>query len=155
VTERLEFSGGILVIGYGNTLRGDDGVGPKVARAITDLPLQNVHSLACHQLTPELAAQLSEAHSVIFVDASSEMLSGVQWRELEPAETAQIMVHAADPRTLLALARDVFGRCPRAWWLTVPIQNIDFGEELSPLARQGMETAIAKIQAFARGNRPG
>ena len=34
-----------LVIGYGNTLRGDDGVGPRVAEAIEKLNLPGVRTL--------------------------------------------------------------------------------------------------------------
>ena len=40
--ERQESPAGILVIGYGNTLRGDDGVGPKVAEAVAALALPGV-----------------------------------------------------------------------------------------------------------------
>jgi Ni,Fe-hydrogenase maturation factor len=58
------------------------------------------------------------------------------------------MAHAADPRTLLALAKHLFGRCPPAWWLTIPVENLGFGEGLSPIARQGCQTAVEKIQAF-------
>jgi Ni,Fe-hydrogenase maturation factor len=60
------------------------------------------------------------------------------------------MTHAADPQSLLALARDVFGHCPAAWWLTIPVEKFEFGDELSPLARQGVELASERIQALAR-----
>jgi len=61
------------------------------------------------------------------------------------------MAHAADPRTMLALARDVFGHCPEAWWLTIPAAKLEFGEEFSPLARRGYEAALRQIQALAEG----
>ena len=60
------------------------------------------------------------------------------------------MAHAADPRTMLALARDVFGHCPEAWWLTIPAVKLGFGEELSPVARRGYETALEKIRRSRR-----
>jgi Ni,Fe-hydrogenase maturation factor len=37
--ERKQAPAGLLVIGYGNTLRRDDGVGPRVADAIAALAL--------------------------------------------------------------------------------------------------------------------
>jgi len=80
------------------------------------------------------------------VDAPRE----VRLRKLEPADSAQIMAHAADPRTMLALARDVFGHAPKAWWLTIPAVKFDFGEELSPEAQQGFATALEKIQGLCR-----
>ncbi len=138
-----------LVIGYGNTLRSDDGVGAKVAAAVAELALPGVTVLVRHQLTPELAETISEARAVVFVDAAVDAATEVQVRQLEPADGAQLMAHAADPRTLLAMAKQLFGRCPPAWWLTIPVENLEFGEELSPLARRGYETALEKIRTLA------
>ncbi len=159
-----------LVIGYGNTLRGDDGVGPRVAEAIEKLNLSGVRTLICQQLSPEHADPVSRAHTVVFVDA--ELVAGytlqvagsessnvqpstcnfqpIRWRKLEPGESSQLMAHAADPRTLLALARDVFGHCPEAWWLTIPAVKLDFSETLTPEAQRGFEEAVKKIQELCR-----
>jgi hydrogenase maturation protease len=138
-----------LVIGYGNTLRSDDGVGAKVAAAVAELALPGVVALVRHQLTPELAEPISGARAVVFVDAAVDASTEVQVRQLEPAEAAQLMAHAADPRSLLAFAQQLFGRCPPAWWLTIPVENLGFGEELTPLARRGYETALEKIRTLA------
>lgn len=146
---RQTAGGDFLVIGYGNTLRSDDGVGAKVAAAVAELALPGVVALVRHQLTPELAETISEARMVVFVDAATDAAKEVQVRRLEPAEGAQLMAHAADPRTLLALAKQLFGRCPPAWWLTIPVENLGFGEELSSLARRGYETALEKIRVLA------
>lgn len=141
----------LLVIGYGNTLRGDDGVGPRVAEAVAALRLPGVRTLICQQLSPEHAAPISLADTVIFVDAAVDAPQEVQLRRLEPNDTTQLMAHAADPRTMLALSRDVFGHVPQAWWLTIPAVKLDFCEELTPEARLGCENAVQKIKAFANG----
>lgn len=139
----------LLVIGYGNTLRGDDGVGPRVVEAVAALDLPNVQTLSCDLLTPELADPIAKAKLVVFVDAAIDAPREVQLRPLAPAESSQIMAHAADPRTLLALARDVFGRAPEAWWLTIPIENTGIGEQLSDLAMKGVAIAVEKIWQLA------
>jgi len=135
-----------LIIGYGNTLRGDDGVGPKVADFAESQAWVGVKALTCALLTPELAEPIARAKHVIFVDASVESSRQVQFRELSPADSSQIMAHAADPRALLALARDVFGRAPGAWWLTIPADNLSIGEDLSPLTQRGYEIALELIR---------
>ena len=61
-----------LVIGYGNELRGDDAVGPEVARCVAEWRRPEVVGIAVHQLTPELAVALSEVAVVIFVDACAD-----------------------------------------------------------------------------------
>ena len=72
------------------------------------------------------------------------------WRKLEPNETSQLMAHAADPRTMLALARDVFGHAPEAWWLTIPAVDLGFCENFSPEVQKGFAEAVQTIQAFCR-----
>jgi Ni,Fe-hydrogenase maturation factor len=67
----------VLVIGYGNTLRRDDGVGVRVAEAVAADPrFAHVRVLAVHQLTPELALDIGSASLVIFVDADVRGLPG-------------------------------------------------------------------------------
>lgn len=138
-----------MVIGYGNELRGDDGVGPKVAAAVDALHLPGVRTLICQQLSPEHAEPVSQARRVVFVDAAVDAPREVQLRKLEPADSSQLMAHAADPCTMLALARDVFGHCPEAWWLTIPAEQTGFSEELSSSVRQHLQTAVEKIQSLA------
>jgi hydrogenase maturation protease len=140
-----------LVIGYGNTLRRDDGVGPGVAESIEALGLPEVRALACALLTPELAEPVARARVVVFVDAAVDAPREVQLRSLKPADSPRILAHAADPPTLLALARDVFGHAPQAWLLTIPIEDLGIGEELSALARRGSETAVQEILRLAQG----
>ena len=113
-------------------------MGPKVAEAVAALDLPGVRALACPLLTPELAEAVSQARVVIFVDAAVDAPREVQLRKLAPADSSQIMAHAASPATLLALARDVFGHAPEAWWLTIPVEDLGIGEEFSPLAQRGL-----------------
>ena len=141
---------GVLVVGYGNTLRGDDGVGPRVAAAVDALHLPGVRTLVCQQLSPEHAAPVALARTVIFVDAAVDAPREVRLRRLEPADTTQLLAHAADPRTLLALSRDVFGHVPHAWWLTLPALRMEFSEALSPEAERSVASAVAQIQTLCR-----
>ena len=141
---------GILIIGYGNTLRGDDGVGPRVAEAVERLQWPGVRTLVGQQLSPEYADPISRAATVVFVDAALDAPAEVQLRPLAPNDSSQLMAHAADPRTMLALARDVFGHAPEAWWLTEPVVNLEFTEVLSPTAQRGLKIALAKLRDICR-----
>lgn len=138
----------LLVVGYGNTLRNDDGVGPRAAEEIARLHLPGVTAVACPLLTPELADPVSRADCVVFVDASVEASPEVRFRPLQPADSSRILAHAADPATLLALARDVFGHAPRAWWLTIPVTDLGVGESLSDRARSGLRVAVDRLQQW-------
>ena len=139
----------LLVLGYGNTLRRDDGVGPKTAEAISALNLPGVEALAYPLLTPELAEPISQAQRVVFVDAATDAPNEVQLRKLAPAANSQIMAHAANPDTLLAVARDLFGHTPEAWVLAIPVEDMSIGETLTPFAQRGLATAIEQIKQLA------
>ena len=148
----LPASASTLVIGYGNDLRGDDAVGQRVALVVARWRRPGVVAIAAHQLTPELASWLVPATFVIFVDASraeDESLSFYSHR-IAPSSAALMPGHTADPQALLALTQLAYGRCPPAWWVTIPVQRFDFGAELSPAARRGAAAALRYIRALIR-----
>jgi len=63
--------GGMLVIGVGNPYRGDDGVGPAVARAVADLALESVTVLEHSGEGAGLVEMWTGMDTVILVDAVS------------------------------------------------------------------------------------
>ncbi|MGD1701194.1 hydrogenase maturation protease [Dapis sp. BLCC M229] len=156
----------ILIIGYGNTLRSDDGAGQRVAELVAEWNLQNVRSLPVHQLTPELAEPISQAELVIFVDAypaTSEQ--GLQVHQLctppsshsspSPSSPHTLLQresqglnigHTVDPRSLLALSQFLYNNAPAAWWILVPAVNFEFGESFSPKTTENIQYSLAQIR---------
>ena len=54
-----------IVIGIGNELRGDDGIGPRVVDAI---PVRaELETMTVHQLVPELADRIRTARCVLLM----------------------------------------------------------------------------------------
>jgi hydrogenase maturation protease len=141
--------GALLIIGCGNTLRRDDGVGPRVAQAIAALNLPGTRAIARHQLAPELAEPISQASGVIFVDADVNAAGEVRLNKLEPKDGEEVFAHAVDPRSLLALAGQLFGCSPPAWSLAIPVEDFGFGDGLSPRGEAGLQAAIKHVRAHA------
>lgn len=139
----------LLVIGYGNTLRQDDQAGPLVAERIESLDLPGVLTMACAQLSPEHAEPVARAQAVVLVDAQAGPAREIRLQVLLPGDSPQVTTHAVEPVTLLALARDVFGHAPPAWLLTIPAERFEFGTELSPLTRQGIDIAVRQVVELA------
>ncbi len=138
----------ILVIGYGNTVRRDDAVGPLVAERLAAIGYPGVEAVACAQLSPEHAPLVAAASVVVFVDALENGDERVRLLPLSPAHSGQVLAHALEPGTLLALARELYGHAPRAWLLPVPASDLGFGEQLSPTAREGMVEALRILDGF-------
>jgi hydrogenase maturation protease len=141
----------ILVIGYGNELRGDDGLGPLVAKAAAAANIPGVRVLTTRQLLPELAANLAVARLAVFVDASVEANErGIAVRLQAVTDTMDWYTHRASPGALVALTHAVYGRTPDAWWLTVSGRYFEFGEGLSSSAEENARQALACLKKFIR-----
>ncbi len=147
-----------LIIGYGNELRGDDAVGPKVAKIVAHWQLPSVRTIATQQLKPELVNDIAAADYVIFVDAGSDQCSA-RTVQLNPivvgcpssrALTASLSADslAANPLTLLNLAKQLYGHAPQAWLLEVPTENFDTGKGLSSITQRGCDQAVRTIEQF-------
>ena len=147
--------GTILVIGYGNDLRGDDAAGPRAAAQVDAWSSPGVEVRALHQLTPELAEPLATADRAIFLDAHPVSSgAGVRVQRLHPAVPTARLPHTCDPRGLLALARTAFGRWPEAWWITIPATDFAFGAPLSPLTERGIADALATVRLLLAPSSP-
>jgi hydrogenase maturation protease len=135
-----------LVIGYGNTLRGDDGLGVVAAEKVAER-LPDVTVLTSHQLVPEMAESISQAELVVFVDASAETAPGtISTHKIDPDKKAPSSVtHFLDPATLLLLTQELFGVVPIGVLVTMGSAEFDFGTQLSPTIQAAMPDLVSTI----------
>jgi hydrogenase maturation protease len=151
VSESGERHAAIVVIGYGNPLRSDDGIGWRVAHELRSrLDTSRILVLECRQLAPELAEKLREAILVVFVDAAIEGFCGeVRHHRIDqiPAEKSRSMFsHGRTPAALLALAADLYAVAPEAHLFTVSGNSFRYGETLSPAVEGVLPSVIAEIE---------
>jgi hydrogenase maturation protease len=141
-----------LVIGYGNGLRGDDGIGPQVAEAVARsvAPPAGVTVRICHQLVPELADDLRDRQLVVFVDATTRLAPGaVATRSLTAADAPAPSAgpdHRCTPGTLIRLAERLYGARPAAFLVTVGAAAFAHGEGLSPAVAAALPQAVAAVR---------
>ncbi|HET9060036.1 MAG TPA: hydrogenase maturation protease [Acidimicrobiales bacterium] len=156
-----ELPGRVVVIGYGNGLRGDDAVGREVVEALwlqrdrLSL-LRTADFLIATQLTPEMAEEVASAAYAVFVDAALDghPAGSVTVRFLQPAATPGMGTTCFSdltPEGLLYMALELYGRAPDAALVTVSVANCAAGTDLSPLVRASVPIAVASAQmAIAR-----
>jgi hydrogenase maturation protease len=140
----------ILIIGYGNSLRGDDGAGLLLAERLEQAWQAHqiaVERLAVQQLMPELAWDIAReaVEAVLFVDtrvvAPGETEPGLQISLVEAPVLSPSLGHHLDPAVLLTYARLLYGKTLPAWLVTVPGVDFEHGETLSQTAQQALDTA--------------
>ena len=147
-------TGRAFIVGYGNPLRGDDGVGQAVARAFAgEAAIDGVEAIACHQLTPELAERFAAAARVILVDAAAGREAGgvsVVCLRAGPARPSRLG-HHVDPSELLRMAQSLYGGSPEAYLVTVGAGSLELGEELSAPVAAALPEVIATVRRLALG----
>src|ERR1017187_3302680 len=127
-----------LILGYGNSLRGDDAVGPCLATMLG--------GLAVPQLVPELAERLAAEERVVFIDARADLAPGEV--QMMPVDGESASTHWCSPGWLLRLALEVYGKAAEAVLIGIGAESFEFGAPLPAAAQQGMEKALAQIRAI-------
>lgn len=136
-----------LVIGYGNTLRGDDAAGVLLAERMSQ-EQPSIRVVTAHQLVPEIATELQETGRVFFIDAATG-LSKPRWRFIHSGSNEDVSWcggHLHSPKQVLLWARVLDISPPRTWWLQLPADSFGLGQPLSDLASTGIETAYRQLR---------
>lgn len=126
-----------LVVGIGNTLRGDDGVAARVLELLARHPSKQLNLRPMLSLLPELAVDIARHGRVIFVDADVRV-ENVTLERLEGESHAGL--HSFAPSTLVAFARDL-GFRGDAWVCRLPVEAMEAGAPLSVRATAAAQEA--------------
>ncbi len=139
----------IFVLALGNPLRGDDGVGPVIARELVEALGDEAEVVESHEVLPEHAELLARAEAAVFLDASvagqpGEVRAGV----LVARAPRPAVLHALTPEELVGMARAAFGAAPPAILVTVAGKEFGFVEQLSPEVEAAVPEARARAVAL-------
>jgi hydrogenase maturation protease len=137
-----------LIIGIGNPLRSDDGLGWAVAQQLSqdgDLDCA-IHTV--HQLTPELAQCMAAARLVVMIDASYEGEPGELRMRPVPLSTqpSAVGTHYTTPEELAALTTVIYGHCPPVVVISITGMQFGLGEDLSPVIARKISLACATVR---------
>jgi hydrogenase maturation protease len=139
------------VIAYGNPLRSDDGVAWQAAENLRKTLPDSVTIFCTHQLTPELAEDVSRAHFVIFLDASRDGEPGkVNSGEVFSRRGTPTFSHHLSPAEVLALSDELYGAKPRAFVVSVNGKCFDHGQRLSPAILEALPQLEATTDELIR-----
>ncbi len=132
----------ILVIGYGNPGRMDDGLGPAAAARISGLGLPCVSTADPYQLSIEDSIDVAAHDFVWFVDSSKSSVEPFEKLGVKPVANITFDSHSLTPETLLAITARYLDAMPEASMIAIRGYEFNLGEALSPAARNNLEQAI-------------
>ena len=137
----------VLVLGYGNPGRQDDGLGAAAVAEIESLNWPNVTAYDNYQLCIEDAIDVAEHDVVWFVDASRVGASPFAVTELSRATSVEFTSHLVRPEAILAMAEQYYSSTPCAYLLAIRGYEFEFIEELTPRANDNLRLAVDALAA--------
>ena len=143
----------ILIYGYGNPGRFDDGLGIRLVEEIEAWISKNKMDLVdCdsnYQLNIEDAETISKYDLVLFADASEENIRDVSITRVSPSDSKiEFTMHAVSPAFVLDLCNQIYGKAPDTWLIHIKGQDWQFNEGLSEMAEKNLSLAIKKTKSI-------
>jgi hydrogenase maturation protease len=152
-------NGPIWIVGYGNPLRSDDGVGQAVASMLlaqkdSVVGLASATITCAHQLLPEMALDISRSGFVVFIDAAHDGCPGGsislqllgEPSGLEARQPAASCWEDFTPANLLAMSRYLFGSAPVGAVVTVGVVALGLGIGFSPQVLEAIPRAASAVR---------
>lgn len=140
----------ILIYGYGNPGRRDDGLGNELVNFLEEwskkVGVKGIDFDSNYQLNIEDSATISEYDLVIFADASTEAIEDFLLTPLDSSANIAFTTHAASPGYIIKLCRELYEKSPAAYLLHIKGYEWDFKEGLTDKATENLNVAVAEMK---------
>ncbi len=136
----------ILIYGYGNPGRQDDGLGNAFVNRIREwVAVEGLHDFSFdsnYQLNIEDADAIADKDLVIFADASEEDIGDFCLSKVDGKKEVSFTTHAASPGYIVKLCEELFNKKPHVLLLHIKGYEWEFREGISEKARANLEAAL-------------
>lgn len=140
----------ILIYGYGNPGRQDDGLGNAFVELLEDWTnerkLEGFEFDSNYQLNIEDAAAIADKDLVIFADASTEKIESFILTPVDASTKVAFTTHAASPGYIIGLCKKIYDRIPPTYLLHIKGYEWDFKEGLTKKAKQNLEESLKAMK---------
>ena len=141
----------ILLYGYGNPGRKDDGLGiefvNRLEKWVGQKGLKGFEFETNYQLNIEDAEIIADKDIVIFADASIETIEDFCVTDVISTFEVTFTTHSASPGYILRLCNDLFGKQPKTLLVHIKGYKWNLGEGLTSLAKKNLDKACKAFQA--------
>ena len=137
----------VLMIGYGNPCRLDDGLGPALATRLDALAIKGLFIETDYQLVVEHAYEIAKYDYAIFADSAIGGKPPFSFTEIQKSDKQQqFSSHGLTPEAVMFIARSMFGAKTKGYILGIRGYEYEgFGEEFSNGAKKNLEAALSFV----------
>ncbi|WP_310441624.1 hypothetical protein [Sulfurimonas sp.] len=101
-----------VIIGYGNSLRGEDAFGLDVIKELQRLSLKDTKLISGHQLIPEIVLELLDANEIIFIDTCHNEKNNYSLACSLAQQNNLNLSHHISPKTIIEMLNTLYGNHP-------------------------------------------
>jgi hydrogenase maturation protease len=101
-----------VIIGYGNSLRGEDAFGLDVIKELQRLSLKDTKLISGHQLIPEIVLELLDANEIIFIDTCYDEKNNYSLACSLTQQNNLNLSHHISPKTIIQMLNTLYGNHP-------------------------------------------
>jgi len=143
----------LLIYGYGNIGRQDDGLGVYFAEAMEKWARKNeikdIFFDTNYQLNIEDSLLMVDKDIVLFADASHEG-AGVAIKKLVATEAiSSFSTHKINPESLVYLCEKLYNKSPLSYLITIKGYEWEIGREMSEIAQKNLDSALCFFQKIS------
>lgn len=139
----------VLVYGYGNPGRQDDGLGIALVNKLEEWAAENqlrdIQFDSNYQLNIEDAEAISNQDLVIFADASEEEIDDFCLSVVDGTGELAFTTHSASPGYILKLSQELFEKDPLVLLLHIKGYDWEFQEGISSPAEDNLKAAFSYL----------
>jgi len=136
----------LLLFGYGNPGRGDDGLGPELIERIDRLRLAGVECQNDMQLQVEHVTDLAGCDRVLFIDADMSCAEPFEFSGITSEKDVSYTSHAMSPSALLHAYSQVYKKeAPPSFMLRIRGYDFELGDPLTSQASDNLEAAMKQV----------
>lgn len=141
----------VLIYGYGNPGRNDDGLGVlaalEIEKWINSNNIENARVETNYQLNIEDADEILGNDIVVFVDATiNEDVINYRLSEVQPEGKTEFTMHAVSPGFILSLSQTLSDKTPKVFLLEIRGYDWEFIEKTSLKAKDNLKKAISFLK---------
>lgn len=140
----------ILIFGYGNPGRQDDGLGIRLAQNIEEWVRENNYRNISidtnYQLNIENAYNLNDFDIVVFADASKENIKSYKFEAIKPIVNPRFSMHSVSPEFVIGLCSEMYGNSPKTYVLHIKGYEWEFMKEPTKEASQNLSAATVFLK---------
>lgn len=133
----------IVLIGYGNEYRRDDGLGIR----LLDLIDEEISKIKIQELSIDILDDIKDFDTVVFIDAALEG-EDINFRKIEKKAKFSPLTHHISPEELLIWAENINKKSYNFYLLSIRGYDFDFGEELSEGGLKNLEKGVNFLKKF-------